>query len=105
LLQLEDFLVGFLVGVLTMLLVGWLLNLNSSWVRERDAFRKPQSVGQSTSKTPAQLYRQSLRASTKLWVMRIAVVLVVWLMIEMLFPEFASDVKSAISSFFQGLFG
>jgi hypothetical protein len=101
-LRLEDFLVGFVTGVVTAMVVGWLWGMYTRWARERDAVRKPLD---SRGTTAQAIYRSSIRAETKIWAARLILLILAWIAIEIFLPGPARFVREMISQFFGQLLG
>jgi hypothetical protein len=100
-----DFLIGFILGVLGTLVLGWLWLLNRDWARARDSYNRPQIVIQPTPKTPAQVRRASAQAEAKILLLRIGIVIALWLMMEIMFPAAAQAVRSLLMGLWNVFFG
>ena len=89
----SDFGIGFVFGTVITLIFGWFWLLYRDWVRERDAYNRPQIVVQPTSKTPAAVRRAASRASLKINLLRLGILFAIWLLVEIMFPEVARSVR------------
>jgi hypothetical protein len=101
-LRLEDFLIGFVCGIVVASIIGWLWGIYSRWAKERDAIRKPLD---SKGTTAQAIYRTSLRAETQIWTARLVLLVFAWLALELFLPGPARFVRQTISLFFASLFG
>ena len=101
----SDFLIGFVFGTVITLLLGWLWLLYRDWVRARDAYNRPQIVIQPTPKSPAQVRRDSSRADLKIMFMRFALIVVLWLIVEIMFPAAALSMRLFIGGLWRLFFG
>jgi hypothetical protein len=100
-----DFLTGFVLGVLITVLLGWFWLLYRDWVRAANAYNRPQLVLQPTPKTPAQVRRASAQAELKIMLLRVGLIIVVWLIIEIMFPAAAQSIRSFIGGLWRLFFG
>lgn len=100
-----DFLIGFILGVLITMVLGWLWLLNRDWVRARDAYNRPQVVVQPTPKSPAQVRQASAQAEMKIFLLRVGIVVAIWLIIEIMFPTFAQATHAFLMGLWQLFFG
>ncbi|MEZ4620347.1 MAG: hypothetical protein R2867_33245 [Caldilineaceae bacterium] len=100
-----DFLIGFLFGSAITFLLGWIWLLYRDWVRARDAYNRPQVVVQPTPKTPAQVRRASAQAELKINLVRLGILLILWLLVEILFPDIAYAIRMFLVRLWRLLFG
>lgn len=101
----SDFLIGFVFGTLITMLLGWLWLLYRDWIRARDAYNRPQIVIQPTPKSPAQVRRASSQAELKILLMRVGLMIILWLIVEIMFPAAAQSVRSFIGGLWSLFFG
>ncbi len=101
----SDFLVGFVCGMLITLFMGWLWLLYRDWVRARDAYNRPQIVIQPTPKTPAQVRRASAQAELKILLIRVGLIMVLWLIVEIMFPVAAQSIRFFLGGLWRLFFG
>lgn len=100
--EMNDFVLGFLVGLFIAGFAAWLWGIYRSWVRQRDAFGKPQAVVHVTSKTPAQVAGEAARAATKIWFVRFVIFVLVWAAIELFVPGLAAGIRNIIGNLLFG---
>lgn len=84
---------GLLSGLLIALVAGWFLNLYRSWIKTRDAYKKPQTIVHSTSKTPEEVGKEADAANFKILLLNGSIFIVGWLVIELFLPEVAQLVR------------
>ena len=92
----SDFLMGVVVGLCIAALFGWFWSIYRNWVRARDAFRKPQVVIHTTSKTPEQVGKEADAASLKIWLIRLVILGLLWLIVELFVPSAAQLVRRIV---------
>jgi hypothetical protein len=100
--EINDFLWGFAMGLAAATLVGWFWGIYKGWIRQRDAFRRPQAVVQATPKTPAQVANEAARASSKIWFARFVFFVLIWVGVEILIPGLAAGIRSIIGNLLFG---
>jgi|GEM_PF-2577901 len=101
----SDFLFGIVVGMLMAGIAGWFVNLYRNWLKARDAYKKPQTIVHTTSKTPKQVGKEADAASFKILVLNISIFIVAWLVIELFLPEVAQLVRTIFRSLINPLLG
>jgi hypothetical protein len=100
-----NFFTGLLIGLFAAILGGWIWNLYQGWVKTRDAYKKPQIVIHTTSKTPAQVGKEADRAQIKIMLFWIFLVIALWLAVELFIPEMAQLIRILFESFWNVLLG
>ncbi len=89
----SDFWMGLLMGFALAGLAGWFVSLYRNWLKARDAYKKPQTVIHTTSKTPEQVGKEADAAGFKILLLNISIFMVAWLSIELFLPEVAQLVR------------
>lgn len=100
-----DFFLGLLFGLVLAVIGGWFVNLYRNWIKTRDAYKKPQIVIHTTSKTPEQVGKEADTASLKMLLFNLSVLLVAWLVIELFVPEVAQLIRTIFRSLMSVFFG
>jgi hypothetical protein len=100
--EMNDFAWGFAAGLVVATLVGWFWGIYKGWVRQRDAFRKPQAVVHVTPKTPAQVASAAASAQTKIGCAYILGLVFVWAAIELFVPGLAAGIRNIIGNLLFG---
>ena len=86
-LRLEDFLWGFVTGIVFTMLLGRLWTIYRGWVKQASAIRKPLKVDDKTSKTPVQIYREAAVARTKILFLYLLLFILVVFLAQSIWPD------------------
>ncbi|MBI1297568.1 hypothetical protein GC175_21730 [bacterium] len=93
----SEFLVGFGIGLVVTLFVGFIWRVYQNWVKRAQALDKPQMIPQFTKLTPNDVYQDAMRARLTMfifWVILVFIGLMLWAWID---PRVWNFILSQIS--------
>jgi len=96
----ETFIIGFLSGIVVSLLYGGLWRLYLEEKRKRDAYKNPQTVVHTTSKTPERVSDESKEAVLRIFLLRIVGVISGWIILWFIAPVWAEWIIAMLIALF-----
>ncbi|MEZ4732853.1 MAG: hypothetical protein R3E79_37610 [Caldilineaceae bacterium] len=85
----ETFILGFLSGIVVSLIYGGLWRLYLEEKKRRDAYKNPQIVVHTTSKTPERVSDESKEAIFRILLLRIVAIVLGWIILWFIAPTWA----------------
>lgn len=90
----DVFVLGFVIGVIGMVVTVFIVNIIQGWINTRNTFYQPQKVIHSTDLTPADVYRRSKVADSSLTLFKMLLFSAGWIFFEVYFPDTASSIHT-----------
>jgi hypothetical protein len=97
----ETFIIGFLSGIIVSLIYGGLWRLYLEEKRKRDAYKNPQAIVHTTSKTPEGVSEEAKEAGFRMFLFRIIAIVLGWIILWFIAPDWAEWILIVIIALFR----
>ena len=96
----SEFLVGFGIGLVVTLFVGFIWRVYQNWVKRAQALDKPQMIPQFTKLTPNDVYQDAMRAKITIFLFWVIVVFIAVLIVAWIEPSIWNFIVNQIAMLF-----